>query len=256
MSSRRTLPEHTVDCWVSAEVLTSFPNALLWAPTQRGADNWDTAFATYGSGKAFILENKGCLTARNSDNHRIEIDTEQLDSYTTWSPIPVYYILPDPPWTASSSIGTLTRSAPAPFMAACRQGHFCERTNHLRFPHPPFSEWSYVVEARILADHLNHWSLPGDTKFRKRSLYLSEIPGLHPPTLREFLCGISECIYGGPFHKNLASFKSWRSLETHQMAPDSEHSARARNTLRSDDRVRQGSPLAIFLPMNTEGSDR
>jgi hypothetical protein len=45
----RSLPEHTVDCWVSAAVLAQYPEALLWAPTQRGPDNWDMAFEAAGA---------------------------------------------------------------------------------------------------------------------------------------------------------------------------------------------------------------
>jgi len=83
---RRSLPERTVDAWVAAYVSHRFPNALIWAPTQRLSDpNWDFG-ASLGNGKVFILENKATTPISRQrktplETHRIQVDPDQLDWY-------------------------------------------------------------------------------------------------------------------------------------------------------------------------------
>jgi hypothetical protein len=146
---RRSLPEHTVDCWVSAAVLAHLPEALLWAPTQRGQDNWDMAFREAGPGRAFIVEDKA--TIAHGAEHWIRIDREQLDTYLTRAGAPVYYVIPDPPWSADANTGELLAAEPVPAAALCRTGMAC--SCHPK--HGPFTDWCYVVEAKTL------WSLVG-----------------------------------------------------------------------------------------------
>lgn len=55
--AKRSLPERTVDAWVAASICGAFPNALIWGPTQRVAENWDYG-VSLGDGKVFILEDK------------------------------------------------------------------------------------------------------------------------------------------------------------------------------------------------------
>lgn len=58
MSAKRSLPERTVDAWVTSAITTMFPHALIWAPTQVPADtNWDFGIE-FGAGNIFILEDK------------------------------------------------------------------------------------------------------------------------------------------------------------------------------------------------------
>lgn len=95
----RSLPERTVDIWVVSQLIDIFPGVLLWAPTQRKPDNWDLG-AHLGDGKTFILENKACDPVGHTGSHTVNIGRCQLEEYLhTIDPyVPVYYVLPDPPW--------------------------------------------------------------------------------------------------------------------------------------------------------------
>ena len=187
----RSLPEHTVDCWVSAAVLAQHPEALLWAPTQRGTDNWDVAFEL-GPGKAFILENKG--TEISYEQHSIQIDMRQLDTYLHSPGAPVYYVLPVPPWSVRESTGVLSADFPVPTSAQCRTGTAC--TGH---KHGPFSDWCQVVGAQALQDWLD------DSGAKTRTFRASDIivcPGA--VKLGKFLEGAGTCTEGGPRYESAA----------------------------------------------------
>jgi hypothetical protein len=186
----RSIPEHTVDCWVSAAVLAQYPEALLWAPTQRGTDNWDVAFEVFGPGKAIILENKG--TEITEGQHMIEIDMSQLDTYLRTSGAPVYYVLPVPPWPAHESPGVLSAAYPVPTTARCRTGAACAGHNH-----GSFSDWCRVVDAGSLQRRLKRSGVKTRT-FRASDI--AAFPGA--VTLGEFLKGIDTCTQGGPRYES------------------------------------------------------
>jgi hypothetical protein len=109
-----SLPERTVDSWVSAYLAATFPNVLMWAPTQRLPDNWDMA-QSLGEGTVWVFENKGCTPYKTW--HRIQVDVAQLHTYrTVINPhVRVFYVLPNPPW-----VGPPTGSQFVPDQAQAR----------------------------------------------------------------------------------------------------------------------------------------
>jgi hypothetical protein len=85
-----------------------------------GQDNWDVAFAAAGPGKAFIFEDRG--TIANGSQHRIQIDLDQLERYARIPGAAVYYVSPNPPWSASASTAELSATSPVAAAARCRTG--------------------------------------------------------------------------------------------------------------------------------------
>jgi len=140
----RSLPERTVDAWVAAAVCSAFPGARIWDPTQviRGR-NWDRAVHLLGAGKIFILEDKATTAVARKrttplNTHRIDIGRVQFDWYCDEiepdGGIPVYYVLPDPPWKGS------TDPVSVPEQAACR----------VTSTAGPFTQWAHVVRCTAL----------------------------------------------------------------------------------------------------------
>ena len=109
------MPERTVDTWVAAAICSAFRDARIWDPTQAmKGRNWDRAFRPFESGMAFIFEDKGTTAVTRTrkpplQTHRIDIRADQLDWYCDEvepaSMIPVYYVLPQPPWDGGASSG-------------------------------------------------------------------------------------------------------------------------------------------------------
>ena len=167
----RSLPERTVDGWVTASICAAFERALIWAPTQLAVGaNWDFGVGL-GDGKVFILEDKA--TTASGAHHRLEIDRQQLDWYCDVvepsHQTPVFYVLPRPPWQ-----GPPTGCDVVPDQAARRAGH------------PPFEEWAFVARC-----HAVRTQLAG-----RASINSQELPFLGCLTLRSFLTGIRDCEHG------------------------------------------------------------
>src|SRR6202034_84923 len=110
--------------------------------------NWDRAFLPSEAGKIFIFEDKGTTAVTRSQKmplqtHRIEIGTAQLDWYCdeveAASSIPVYYVLPRPPWNGGASSGHIPEQAA--FRVASDAG--------------PFPQWAYVSRCTDLRLQLN-----------------------------------------------------------------------------------------------------
>jgi hypothetical protein len=109
------MPERTVDAWVASAICTAFPAARIWDPTQAmKGRNWDRAAALLGEGRVFLFEDKGTTPVTRKrkaplQTHRIDIDRAQLDWYCDevepTEDVPVYYVLPKPPWKGSASSG-------------------------------------------------------------------------------------------------------------------------------------------------------
>ena len=134
----RSMPERTVDTWVASAICSVSPDARIWDPTQamRGR-NWDRAFLPLEAGRVFIFEDKGTTAVtrtrkRPLQTHRIEIDAAQLNWYCDEvepaSRIPVYYVLPRPPWNGGAGSGHV------PEQATCR----------VTSAAGPFPQWAYV----------------------------------------------------------------------------------------------------------------
>ena len=144
----RSMPERTVDAWVASAICSAFPGARIWDPTQAmKGRNWDRAVNVLGEGKIFLFEDKGTTAVRRKrkpplQTHRINIDWLQLDWYCDEvepvSDIPVYYVLPKPPWKGSVS------SVHVPEQAASR----------VTSPGGPFLQWAYVIRCTDLREGL------------------------------------------------------------------------------------------------------
>jgi hypothetical protein len=153
--ARRTLPEHTVDIWLAHAILTRFPRALLWAPTQSRPDNWDQALAVAGDAKAVLFECKATDPIRRTGGHSLTIDRRQLTTNIGLGPdprppAPVFYVLPSPPWRAPSGGASIS---PVPSEASCRlPTPQCGRP-HAQ-PHGTFACWTTVIRADRLASGL------------------------------------------------------------------------------------------------------
>jgi hypothetical protein len=226
----RSLPEHTVDCWVSAAVLAQYPEALLWAPTQRGSDNWDIAFESLGGGKAIILEDKG-TEAMPSGQHAITIDLEQLNDYLGSVGAPVYYVLPVPPWPAFESAVVLSTGSPVPAAARCRTAASCGHR------HGPFSEWCRVVAAEALRDWLRGGRY-GTRTFRASDIIAYPLA----VTLGEFLKGLGVCTQGGPWYESAADARDGWIAELRQRQDQVAVS-------RAEQRI-GASALGVFVPLS------
>lgn len=177
--SRRSLPERTVDAWVSSAISATFPRARIWGPTQNIEEtNWDYGLSL-GGGKIFIFEDKGTTAVprkqkRPLDTHRIHIDIDQLtwycDRVEPATGVPVYYVLPQPPWIGDSG------SDVVPDQAICRVSSTAG----------PFAEWAYISRVTDLRTEL------GD----RRSIDTDQLPIKGAQTLAEFFRRVQECEIG------------------------------------------------------------
>jgi hypothetical protein len=184
----RSMPERTVDAWVVDVIVRTFPNALVWAPTNvRSNENWDIA-ASMRDGKALILENKGTEPVERSkkaplQTHRIHIDTDQLDNYCDvvepTSGLPVFYVLPNPPWQGNPA-GAVP--AEAGFRAHSLQPFYC---------------WSWVLSCTSLRNFLGFDASSGD--YDRATFCTHELPASGAITLGAFLQEVQECNYGAAF---------------------------------------------------------
>jgi hypothetical protein len=164
------MPERTVDSWVASAICAVFPDARIWDPTQAmKGRNWDRAFLPLEEGRIFIFEDKGTTAVTRTQKkplktHRIDIDVVQLDWYCDEvepvSGIPVYYVLPQPPWNGGAGSGHV------PEQAACRVTSVAG----------PFPQWAYVSRCTDLRREL-----PG-----RRSIDTDQLPLPGGMTLAEF----------------------------------------------------------------------
>ena len=122
------------------------------------------------AGKVFIFEDKGTTAVtrtrkRPLQTHRIDIGADQLDWYCDEvepaSMIPVYYVLPRPPWSGGASSGHV------PEQAACR----------VTSDAGPFLRWAYVSRCTDLRRELSG----------RRSVDTDQLPLPGGMTLAEFL---------------------------------------------------------------------
>lgn len=96
-----SLPERTVDAWVTAYVAKRVPDALLWAPTQRQIPDYDLASSLPGPGKLFVFENKAPYT--NRAHHHFILYVRQIWNYLRVADLRArtFYVLPCPPFPVS-----------------------------------------------------------------------------------------------------------------------------------------------------------
>ncbi len=235
---RRSLPERTVDAWVSSAICATFPHARIWGPTQNIVEtNWDYGLSL-GDGKLLILEDKGTTAVSRKrkkplDTHRIDIHIGQLswycDEVEPVTEVPVYYVLPQPPW-----FGDPTGSRVVPEQAICR----------VESAAGSFSEWVFVSRSGDLRAELGS----------QRSIYTDQLPFTGATTLAEFFRRAQQCEIG----KRISGSGEPSSL----IAKASAQSGREPETAayETDDQNRLqyiGSALAVFLPaQDLPGWDR
>ena len=132
-----TLPERTLEQWVTAYLVRRCPGIEIWAPTQNATPNFDVGAVR--KGKLFYLELKGAKERdKGSSGHWTDIDITQLDGYCRNFPgDAIYYLLPDPPYPPWEGLAANARNF-IPAAARERRG---------------FEEWAYVFRA----DDLWNW---------------------------------------------------------------------------------------------------
>jgi hypothetical protein len=92
-----SLPERTVDAWVTAYVAKRVPDALLWAPTQQQIPDYDIASSLPGPGKLFVFEDKAPYT---NGAHHFDLPVRQIWNYLRRDDLKTrtFYVLPCPPF--------------------------------------------------------------------------------------------------------------------------------------------------------------
>ena len=229
----RSLPERTVDAWVSGEICSKFPGALLWAPTQAGWNNWDYG-ASLGDGKVFVLEDKATTPIERTrkhprSTHRIDIPRRQLDWYCNevepQQGVPVYYVLPKPPWA-----GAWTGSPVLPDRAVCR----------MQSGDGPFSAWAWVVRCTALLAFLGTRNTLDTDKL---PLAASGCLSLQEFLDRVRICEIGKVVHGSGEGRRAASKVSFETVEPGVAEP-----TESRGRLERSDTRLVGSALAVFVP--------
>jgi hypothetical protein len=219
---RASLPEHTVDCWVSAAIIARYPEALLWAPTQRSAGNWDLAFQRAGRGRCLVLENKGAVVNPNDPaSHRIFLDLEQLSKYLRMPGPSVYYVLPNPPWPEFVTVSSVSSAPAIPSAAACRTGTLCRTSDHA---HGPFPEWAVVLAAQDL-----YGLVEPDINDGQRSMMVGcdTIERCRDAvSLRVFLDGLESGRFGGVAYRTAAAARQDWERQRSEVPPLALHTFR------------------------------
>jgi hypothetical protein len=95
-----SLPERTVDAWVTAYVTKRVPDALLWAPTQNQIPDYDIATSLPEPGKLFVLEDKAPYA---NGTHHFDLPVRQIWNYLRdpFLRSRTFYVLPCPPFSAT-----------------------------------------------------------------------------------------------------------------------------------------------------------
>jgi len=221
------MPERTVDTWVAAAICSAFRDVRIWDPTQAmKGRNWDRAFRPSEAGMAFIFEDKGTTAVTRTrkpplQTHRIDIRADQLDWYCDEiepaSMIPVYYVLPKPPWDGGASSGHV------PEQAACR----------VTSDAGAFPEWTYVSRCTDLRVGLSG----------RRSVDTGELPLPGSMKLAEFLQEVRHGRAGEWVAPEKTDVRPLRSLG--RLAPEPEGIRQSPHT---------GSALAVLVPVRNLAS--
>lgn len=224
------MPERTVDAWVTAAICRRFPNALFWGPTQvpRGA-NWDFG-VSLGPGKVLVLEDKATSPVRRTvipplDTHRVYIARNQLDEYCDHiepgQRVPVFYVLPAPPWQ-----GLPTGSSIVPDQAVTRTAS----------PLGPFEDWAFVVRCTDLRLYLGP----------RQSLETHELPFGSCLSLASFIDEVARCRIGERINHEGDGLVG-ASTTPGQLRPDDSSASRGRGAS-EEIHKKTGSSLSVFIP--------
>lgn len=91
----RAIPEKTLEHWSSMYLARRFPDCQLWWPS--AGEDVSIRSLPRRFGKSLLLEIKTTDWNTPRWEHRLTLDVDQLRRYQR-SPVPVYYVLPMPPW--------------------------------------------------------------------------------------------------------------------------------------------------------------
>ena len=132
----RAIPEKTLEHWSSMYLARRFPACQLWWPSM----DEDITVQSLSSrvGKSLLLEVKTTDWNWRRWEHRLTIDVDQLRRYQS-SPIPVYYVLPMPPWSEVLNDGH----------SWLKGRHRSELIDH---GHGWFGDWMFVTRAQTHVD--------------------------------------------------------------------------------------------------------
>lgn len=181
----RSLPEHTVDCWIASAIDHRFGGrALTWAPTQNAVDNWDLAVDLVPH-KRFVLENKGCEWHGRNAVHTVQVDVQQLHRWSNPAAPPTFYVIPVPPWARPPV------PDPVPSYARCA-GRTSGPCHECGGAHPNgVADWTYVLPAAVLNRHVGASSRA--RTFTRPAAWFRRMSGRL--TFAAFLDGLDACDY-------------------------------------------------------------
>lgn len=200
-----SLPERTVDAWVTAYVAKRSPDALIWAPTQRDTPDYDIASSLPGPGKLFVLEDKAPYA---NGHHHFRLEVRQMWNYLLHPQLRTraFYVLPCPPFPVTD----------VPGASSWANVDLVPRQARSRIPaHPwprsqPCEEWFRVVPVLDLWTHLlkvappesditrKPWpakgSAPPDApKVAKKPTLQCPLPADLGESLKSFMDGLFAC---------------------------------------------------------------
>lgn len=215
-----------------------FPQCQLWWPSI--GEDISVESLPGRPGKSVLLEVKTTDWNRSRWEHRLTIDVDQLRAYQR-SPIPVYYVMPMPPWQDVLTDGH-----------SWLTGRPC--SDLLNPGHRWFGSWVFVARAQAL------WTWLGWRRSQKTATLFSNSGGAtDPSTIRPALqpwwtwsnfwdslarCGSSEMPSLFSVPKTSGDSKGWRSRQA---------LVRRLSGLDIESDVRTDWELERFVPVEDEG---
>jgi len=167
------MPEKTLEHWLSMHLARKFSTARLWWPAV--GEDISVEGVPRSPGKSVLLEVKTTEWDGVQSQHRLTLDVNQLLAYQS-SLIPVYYVLPIPPWSGLLDPGN-------PWLGSR------SRTELLLPGRRWFGEWTFVVSAKDLWHHLG----PPKSRWAQKTAVLfthaagsSDLKILVPPLTRSW----------------------------------------------------------------------
>lgn len=145
----RSLPEKTLEHWVSLYLASRFPRAEQWWPSAGEDITLELAASAGGPGKVLMLELK--VPEVTPAGYALSIEVAQLQNYLSRR-LPVFYVIPMPFWCGSLG-GTKRYSSQWP--GHIPGGHGPEGWWRRRAQEEWFGYWTYVLPANGVAAQIN-----------------------------------------------------------------------------------------------------
>lgn len=261
----RSIPEKTLEHWLSAYLLNRYPSATLWWPVS-GADitsELRLLASESGEGKVIHLEVKTAEWDNRADRHTVHIDTAQLRSYLR---TPTYYVFPHPFWTGN--VASLTRPGGVPTDAY----EWWRRNSLARRPQRTwFARWMYVMSAQEVltrfglrasaANPMLFSDTPAPLPQRlgawgRSTIRPTPMAGLDMYRWRDFWSQVEECgptsgrrwrVTGKGTRRSILSFAAGEEEPTVENLPD----ATQPDQVQSDARSSGSGTVLAHLPLQT-----